>query len=162
MSDHYDNTDDDEAAGAREEWDYLFSGGVHAARGNKGEAGIRSHRGVLHPDEYVDTEELRSAVEAELGFSYDEARAVYRQGRMTEAQLELRARIDARLLELAEAGGNMLALARCLGWRINGGRSGEGGASCRTMERALKRARARASASRLNALLERLSALREK
>jgi hypothetical protein len=157
MSDH-----EDETTHGREEWDYLFSGGVSTARGHKGEAGMRAHRGVLHPHEYLDADALRSAVEAELGFTYDEISTVYRQGRMTDAQIELRNRIDARLLAIAEAGGNMLALARCLGWKINHGWRGEGGASCRTMERALKRARARASAARLNALLERINALEGK
>jgi hypothetical protein len=76
---------------------------------------MTSHRGVLHPDEHVDTEALRAAVEAELGFTYDDVRAVYRQGRKAVSTLELRARIDARLLELRAAGGNMELLARVTG-----------------------------------------------
>lgn len=138
-------------------WDYLFSGGGRLVRGHKGEGGIRAHRGVLHPDEYVDAARARKMVEAELGFTYDDIKAVYRQGKKSDVQLELRERIDGRLLELANAGGNMVALGRLLGWRIEPGRKGAGGESCRTMERALARARLRANVARLNSLLEELA-----
>lgn len=85
--------------------------------GTFGDAGMTSHRGVLHSDEYVDADALRSAVEDALGFTYDDVRAVYRRGRLTPAQAELRARIDARLLELARGGANMDLLARLLGFK---------------------------------------------
>lgn len=76
---------------------------------------MTAHRGVLHPDEYVDVPRLRALVEERLGFGIDELRTVYRQGRKSRRQLELRQRIDARLLELREAGGNMELLARVTG-----------------------------------------------
>jgi hypothetical protein len=93
-------------------------------------AGITSHRGVLRGDEYVDGFRLRDLVEENLGFSYAEISAVYRPGRLTADQRELRARIDARLLALSRAGGNMDALARVLRW------------DPKTMDGALARARA--------------------
>jgi hypothetical protein len=85
------------------------------ARTGNERCGMTAHRGVLHPHEYVNTAELVAAVEKRLGFTLDELRAVYRQGRKSAAQLELRARIDARLLELRERGGNMELLARVIG-----------------------------------------------
>jgi hypothetical protein len=73
-----------------------------------------AHRGVLHPDEYVDTRSFQAVVERELGFTYEQVRSVYVQGRKSAGQRGLRARIDARLLEVASAGGNLAALARIL------------------------------------------------
>lgn len=94
------------APGVRE---WLAGGGWHVVRGT-------AHRGVLHPDEYVDTARLLASVERELGFTRAELREVYVQGRKSAAQLELRARIDARLLNVARAGGNVSALARATGF----------------------------------------------
>jgi hypothetical protein len=96
---------------------------------------------VLHPDEYVDRDALLGLVESELGFSLDDVRAVYRQGRLSDDQRELRGRIDARLLALSRSGANMLELARIFGFSVNAG-NGAGGDSCRTLERAIARARA--------------------
>ena len=101
--------------------------------------GMRAHRGVLHPDEHVDADALRSAVERELGFTYEDVRAVYRQGRKSDAQLELRARIDARLLELSASGSNVALLGRVLGFHVNA--SG----ACEALNNALERARKEAS-----------------
>ncbi len=94
---------------------------------------------MIHPDEWVDREVLRAAVEAELGFTYAQIREVYRQGRKSAAQIELRDQIDARLLAISESGGNMAALATCLGFR----RKNNG--TFRTIENALTRARAQES-----------------
>lgn len=93
--------------------------------------GITTHRGILHPDEYVDPKELRKLVERELGYTTREVHSVYVRpgGRLPDSKLDLREAIDARLLALQEAGGNMTALATVLG-------IGE-----RTMDRALSRAR---------------------
>jgi hypothetical protein len=78
--------------------------------------GLVAHRGVLHPDEYVSMARLVPAVERRLGFTADELRWVYQgRGRRTAAQRMLRARIDARLLRLAEAGGNLELLAQVTG-----------------------------------------------
>lgn len=117
--------------------DFMAAGGwsvIHAGSGN----GLVAHRGLLHPDEYVDAATLRSLVEARLGFTYEEVRSVYCQGPKSAAQMEQRSRIDARLLGVAEAGGNMTELGRALGFAIK-----ENG-NCRTLGNALARARAAA------------------
>jgi hypothetical protein len=93
--------------------DFLAAGGWRTVSPKSGDrGGMVAHRGVLHPDEYVD--ELRVLIEAEhrLGFTIADLWEVYSQGRKSAAQRELRDRIDRRLLELAEAGGNLTALAR--------------------------------------------------
>jgi len=88
---------------------------VVTSKGGNREGGVVAHRGVLHPDEYVDMAQLVPAVERRLGFTLAELRAVYRQGRKSAAQRELRDRIDARLLDVGNAGGNLELLARVTG-----------------------------------------------
>lgn len=141
--------DADDAGDGRglEELGFLIDGGwtaVDTTRGtarNTGftpgarDAGMTSHRGTLHSDEYVDHEALRPLVEDGLGFTYDDVHAVYRRGRLSASTLELRARIDARLLELANAGANVAQLGRVLGFSVNA--SG----SCEALNNALERAR---------------------
>ncbi len=119
----------------------LFEAGWHVVsiKGGDEEGGITSHRGVLHPDEYVDHDVLRAAVEAELGFTHDEVHSVYRQGRLSKEQGELRARIDARLLALSRAGANTTLLGRLLGFGVV---APEHGGRCPTIVNALARARA--------------------
>jgi hypothetical protein len=96
-------------AGPRE---WLRAGGWHVVGGGD-RGGMVAHRGILHPDEYVDTERIEAALEHELGFKVDELRWVYRdRGRRKAAQLALRDRVDARLLELRRTGGNLELLAR--------------------------------------------------
>ena len=87
---------------------------VVSIKGGDAGGGVTSHRGVLHPDEYVDKSRLLVEVERRLGFTSAELRKVYVQGRKSRAQRELRARIDRRLHEVADAGGNLAALARVL------------------------------------------------
>lgn len=99
------------------------------------DAGMTAHRGVLHPDDYVNEGALRAAVEAELGFTYEDVHAVYRRGRLSASSLELRASVDARVLELAQAGANVAALGRALGFHVNA--SG----ACEALNNALARAR---------------------
>lgn len=101
--------------------------------------GLTSHRGVLHPDEYVDEGLLSEMVLEALGFTLDEVRYAYRPGRPASDVLALRRRIDARLLEVHDAGGNTTALARVFGWPLS---ASGGGDRCRNMERAVSRARA--------------------
>lgn len=95
----------------------------------KEEGGLVAHRGVLAPGEYVDPFVLRDAVEAELGYSYADVSAVYGNGRPSAEQRQLREKIDARLLALSRAGGNMEQLAKALAL------------SEKTIDRALSRAR---------------------
>lgn len=101
-------------------------------------SGGSSHRGVLRGDEHVDQEALREMAEAQLGFTYDQVRSVFRQGRLSSEQGELRALIDAQLLALSLAGANMSLLGRLLGFPIkpNG--------NCAVVDNALARARAEA------------------
>lgn len=101
------------------------------------DAGMTAHRGVLSGDEYVDDAAVRAEVERVLGFTYDDVHAVYRQGRLSAEQGELRARIDARLLALSRAGANMFQLGEVLGFKTTPG----------TMHRAFKNALARARAA---------------
>ena len=93
------------------------------------------HRGVLRPDEYVDEAALRGLVEQELGFTYEQVRSVYRQGRLSAEQRELRGQIDARVLALSCAGANIALLGRALGFHVN-----DAGA-CEALNNALARAR---------------------
>jgi len=91
------------------------SGGWSVVSTARDGCGVVAHRGVLHADDYVDIVRLARAVEERLGFRLDELRTVYRQGRKSACQLELLARIDARLLELREHGGNLELLAPVTG-----------------------------------------------
>lgn len=94
--------------------------GRNSAHGATGylDAGMTVHRGVLHPDEYVDHEELVSGVERHLGFTFEEVRSVYHRpgGPLPTDLRPLRDRIDARLSELAAADGlNIAQLAEVIG-----------------------------------------------
>lgn len=105
--------------------------------GGRQDGGMVAHRGVVHPDEYVDAAALKAAVCERLGFTATEIRAVYRQGPLSPEARTLRDRIDLRLLELSESGGLMVELGRALGWAV------KDNGSCRIMENALGRARMR-------------------
>lgn len=96
-----------------------------------GDAGMVAHRGVLHPDEYVDSDVLLDAACEAVGFTHTEITTVYRQGLKSPEQRQLRERIDSRMLALRRAGGNMQQLADALGLNE------------KTLDRALKRARSR-------------------
>jgi hypothetical protein len=111
--------------------------GRYAAYGAR-DVGMTASRGVLHPDEYVDHEALVAAVEAELGFSFDDVHAVYRQGPLSTSQRELRAAIDARLLALSRSGANLVLLGTVLGFPT---KPDEHGGSCRVVTNAIRRAR---------------------
>lgn len=102
--------------------DFLREGGwgiITGAGGERQRAGMTAHRGVTSSDEYVDADALRPLVEAALGFTYDEVRSVYRQGRLSNEQRELRGSIDARLLALSRSGGNLTELGRALGFYVD-------------------------------------------
>lgn len=77
--------------------------------------GLVAHRGVLHPDEYVDFFALREQVEEELGFTYAAIAAAYKDGRPSAEQRQQREKIDARLLALSRAGGSLVSLAAAIG-----------------------------------------------
>lgn len=83
-------------------------------------AGARSHAAnqhtVLHPDEYVDDDLVVALVEDELGFTVEQIHSVYcTGGRIPSARIALRDAIDARLLDVLRAGGNLAELGRRLG-----------------------------------------------
>lgn len=108
------------------------AGGWHTVEPGNPErsGGLVAHRGVLHPDEYVDVNVLRAAVEDALGYSYADVSAVYaRGGRLSPEQRQLRDRIDSRLLALSRSGGTMKVLADALDLNE------------KTIDRALARAR---------------------
>jgi hypothetical protein len=147
FSDELDASDADADAEDERELEalgFLVDGGwtaIDSTRGSKGwtpgarDAGMTSHRGVLHPDEHVDPDALRAAVERELGFTIDDVQAVYRQGKKSATQVELRERIDARVLALANAGANLTLLGRALGFPV------KDNGNVRALENALARAR---------------------
>lgn len=90
------------------------AGGWHVVEPGREErsGGLVAHRGVTHPDEYVDIDVLRASIEEALGYSYADVSAVYaRGGRLTAEQRQLRERIDSRLLALSRSKGNMKVLA---------------------------------------------------
>jgi hypothetical protein len=87
---------------------------IVSIKGGDQEGGVTAHRGVLHPDEYVDKERVLFEAENRLGFTLADLWDVYCQGPKDPDTRQHRARIDARLLEVAEAGGNMELLARVL------------------------------------------------
>lgn len=112
--------------------DFVRGGGwsIVSIRDGDESGGLTSHRGVLHPHEYVDADRLRDLVEEELGFTYLDIHSVYSTGgRIANHLFSLRDRIDARLLEIAQEGANMDAFGRVVG------------VNSRTLDRALARAR---------------------
>lgn len=100
------------------------------------DAGMSAHRGVVQYGQHIDAGRVRQLVTQALGFTAEQFATAYAPGRPTSERLALRERIDARLLDLQRKGGNMLALARVLGWPIR-----EDKGECRRMAAALARAR---------------------
>lgn len=89
---------------------------VIPSRGGSESAGMTAHRGVLHPDEYVDKDVLRAEAEELLGFTYADVSAAYaRGGRLTAETRQLREQIDVRLLALSRSGAAMETMAGVLG-----------------------------------------------
>lgn len=86
--------------------DYRHSG---SARSGK------SHRGVLHPSEYVDTEEMQRQLEAEFGYTLTEVREAFAPGPLPARLRERRDHLDQVMRQIKESGGNMTQLARYLG-----------------------------------------------
>ena len=109
-----------------------------------GYGGTTAHRGPLQPGEYVDPVIVQEAVERRLGFTYAEISAVYpdKPGTLSATQRAMRSAIDQRLLAVSHSGGNMLQLAKILGWPTLLGEGGQ--EKSRKMERALARAKAQA------------------
>lgn len=84
--------------------------------GGTQDAGMTSHRGVLHPDEHVNAEVLYRELERSLGISLQEFDAAYRsRGKPTTEIMATREKMDQVFLEVVEAGGNVEELAKILG-----------------------------------------------
>lgn len=91
---------------------------AHVVDARHGTGGLRAHRGVLYPGEFVDRRRLVAALEDALGVPLDVVRDVYgpRGGGPLPASLrELRAALDARLAAAADAGGSLALLAQLIG-----------------------------------------------
>ena len=99
--------------------------------------GMRAHRGILQEDEFVDMEALWEMIEQELGVSLDEINELFRAGNPNPERLRKKSALEDRFLEISEAGGNMAVLASAIGWSVDV----EG--RCRTMKKALRRAKDR-------------------
>lgn len=99
-------------------------------------SGLVTHRGILHPEEYVDLGKVGADVEDRMGYTLLEIHEVYGAGRPTPERMKRRSEIDYELLGIQEKGGNMSLLAMVLGWPVRP--HGE----CRKMAKALARARA--------------------
>jgi hypothetical protein len=101
--------------------------------------GMVAHRGTLseREKELLDWEKVERLVYAKIGATAEEVEAAYteRAGAPSAERLETRAFIDARLLAISEAGGNMSVLATVFGWDI------DLDGKCQKMQRALRRAR---------------------
>lgn len=81
------------------------------------DAGMTTHRGVLHPEEHIHQGELVALIEREMGYTIDQLHSVYSRGGgpLPGALRALRTAIDCRLLELSESGANMEALYEITG-----------------------------------------------
>lgn len=99
--------------------------------------GMTAHRGVLHPDEYVDEFKLNTDIKEQLGFWPETIKWVFKAGRPGPGAAKVKAQIEDKFLQLSESGGNMTLLAAALEFPIR-----EDG-TCFTMSRALQRARER-------------------
>lgn len=99
--------------------------------------GMTAHRGVLHPDEYVDLEALVFALEMRLGFSIERVQFLYSKPNPSTKDIPDKMRLEDLFLELDEAGGNMKLLATLLGLTVRAD------GTCFPMSRGIARARER-------------------
>jgi hypothetical protein len=93
---------------------------VNGHDGDRG--GLTIHRGILHPDEYVDAVIFQVQIEQRLHCSLDEFERWYgrrARGRPRHSDIEqrtfIRERVDPVLLGVVEDGGHVEWLARVLG-----------------------------------------------
>lgn len=115
-------------------------GSLAVAPGDETYFGMVAHRGVLTEDEAanLDWQNVERRVEALLECTFEELATAYGAGRPDADRLARRGEIDAKLLEIQEAGGNMHQLAVVLGWPV---RTTPTGVECQKMAKALARAR---------------------
>lgn len=96
--------------------DFKEAGGWHIEDPNSGKwrGGLTAHRGVLFPGEFVDRLSLRDAVLERLGFTLEQVNSVYKQGRKSDDQRQLRDKIDESLLALSRDGAMVSKLSEAL------------------------------------------------
>lgn len=99
--------------------------------------GMKAHRGILQPEEHVDSEELAEKVGILLGMPIETIRGAFAPGTPDRLRLSIKNSLEDKILELSEAGGNMSILAHVLGFSVR-----EDG-YCRTMSNLLARSRER-------------------
>lgn len=99
--------------------------------------GMTAHRGVLHPDEYVDLGSLTFALEMRLGFSVERVQFLYSKPNPSAKDIPDKMKLEDLFLELDEAGGNMKLLATLLGLPVRAD------GTCFPMSRGIARARER-------------------
>lgn len=119
----------------------LQDGRIDIVHGDESYYGLVAHRGVLTEEEagWLDWSVVERQVEAVLGCTYAELAAVYGPGRPDTGRSKRRDDLDARLLDIQQAGGNMHQLAIALGWPVRV--TPTGGSECQKMSKALARAR---------------------
>lgn len=101
--------------------------------------GMRAHRGILQPEEYVDSDELAEKVGMLLGMPIETVRGAFAPGTPDRLRQSIKSSLEDKMLQLSEAGGNMSILAQVLEFNVR-----EDG-YCRTMSNLLARARDRRS-----------------
>lgn len=100
------------------ETSWLADGGWTVAspktEGSGRDGGLTAHRGVLFPGEFVDRLSLRDAVLERLGFTLEQVNSVYKQGRKSDDQRQLRDKIDESLLALSRDGATVSKISEAL------------------------------------------------
>lgn len=97
--------------------------------------GMVAHRSILYPHEYVDVPLLMEKLQEILGESIEDVWDAYSSGVPGGVRRAIRNRLDAKFLEIHEAGGHMGLLGGALGFSVRGD------GHCRVLERAIKRAK---------------------
>lgn len=101
--------------------------------------GMRAHRGILQPEEYVHSDELAQRVGMMLGMPIETIKGAFAPGTPDRLRQSIKNSLEDKMLDLSEAGGNMSILAHVLQFKVR-----EDG-YCRTMSSLLSRARERRS-----------------
>lgn len=110
-----------------QQYDLRFTGTFGIVGMNEG--GTKGNRDILAPNEYVDWDELKSMAEKELGVEPGEIERLYSAKKLKAHLLPRRAEVDAKILHVYTAGGNMYQFALAIGMNT------------RTLTRALNRAK---------------------
>lgn len=100
--------------------------------------GITTHRGPLSEteSELLDRQVVKEAIADWLGEALEDILRVYGPGGKTKQDLELRGRVDEKLLQAVEKGASKVSLARGMGWGLRKPHN-----QSPVLQKALKRAR---------------------